>query len=174
MAERQTALHIQIAQEVFGWQWRDDWQAWCPPGWSSRTGIGYWQGQRYQEQMRALRQHGGAPYGRSGTLDERGRPVIPSYQYAPDATEILWNWLYHQPGVQCVQFVPLPLPPERVQGVRRWRCAIALAADRLVTSEGDSHKEALCRAVLALAHALRQQAREAGLADDLEKDEDHG
>ena len=30
MAEK---LHVQIAQHVFGWQWRDDWQAWCPPGW---------------------------------------------------------------------------------------------------------------------------------------------
>src|SRR5205823_3549102 len=51
MTERQHELHVQIAQHVFGWQWREDWQAWCPPGWPARTGIGYWQGQRYQEQM---------------------------------------------------------------------------------------------------------------------------
>ena len=99
MAERQHELHVQIAQHVFGWQWREDWQAWCPPGWPARTGIGYWQGQRYQEQMLALRQHGGQPYGRTGALDDRGRPVVPSYQYDPDATEILWNWLYAQPGI---------------------------------------------------------------------------
>src|SRR6266571_3816760 len=156
MAERQTELHVQIARDVFGWQWREDWQAWCPPGWPSHTGRGYWSGQRHQEQMLALRQHGGKPYGRTGALDDRGRPVIPSYQYDPAATEILWDWLYAQPGIQRVQFVPLPLPPESLQGVRRWRCEIVAEPDRVATGEGDSHKEALCYAVLALAHA--QQA----------------
>ncbi len=27
MAERQLPLHVQIARDLFGWQWRDDWQA---------------------------------------------------------------------------------------------------------------------------------------------------
>src|SRR5437879_977258 len=152
MAEK---LHVEIARDVFGWDYLEDWQAWCPPGWPSRTGMGYWHGQRYQEQMLARKQHGGQPYGQTGALDDRGRPVIPMYQFDPDATEILWEWLYHQPGIQHVQFVPLPLPPESLKGVRRWSCQIAQETDRVVEGEGDSHTEALCYAVLALAQARR-------------------
>ncbi len=33
MTERPLDLHIQITRDLFGWQWRDDWQACCPPGW---------------------------------------------------------------------------------------------------------------------------------------------
>jgi hypothetical protein len=25
-------LLLQLARDLFGWQWREDWQAWCPPG----------------------------------------------------------------------------------------------------------------------------------------------
>ncbi len=147
MTEKTLELHEQIAKEIFGWQWREDWQAWCPPGWPPLSVIN----PPYLDKLHALERHGGAPYGRSGGINDRGRPVIPAYQYDPDATDILWVWLYHQPGIQRVQFMPLPLPPDSLQGVRRWRCEIAREADRLVTGEGDSHKEALCRAALALA-----------------------
>jgi len=150
MSEQPRDLHTQIARDVFGWQWREDWQAWCPPGWPARDVIN----PTYMDKLRALERHGGAPYGCSGAMDDRGRPVIPSYQHIPDATEILWNWLYTQPGILGVRFIPLPLPPARLQGARRWRCEIVAEPDRMVTGEGDSHKEALCRAALALAHDL--------------------
>ena len=26
-------LLTQLARHLFGWEWRQDWQAWCPPGW---------------------------------------------------------------------------------------------------------------------------------------------
>jgi len=148
MAARRLELHVQIARDIFGWQWRNDWQAWCPPGWPARDVLK----PTYVDKLRALERHGGAPYGCSGAMDDRGRPVIPSYQYIPDATEILWNWLYTQPGIDSVRFFPLPLPPASWQGVRPWRCEIVAEPDRVATGEANSHTEALCRAALALAH----------------------
>jgi len=126
MAERQPALHVQIARDLFGCEWRDDWQAWCPPGWPPISVIN----PPFLDKLHALERHGGQPYGRSGSMDERGRPVIPSYEYDPNATEILWQWLYAQPGIQSVRFVPLPLPPTRWPPARgratrrrsAWRC----------------------------------------------------
>src|SRR5438094_286473 len=147
MAAREPQLHVQIAREVFSWQWREDWQAWCPPGWPPISVIN----PPYLDKLHALEQHGGQPYGRSGAMDERGRPVIPSYQYDPDATEILWQWLYAQPGIQSVRFVPLPLPPHSLQGARPWRCEIVAEPDQVATGEGASHTEALGLAVLALS-----------------------
>jgi hypothetical protein len=76
-------LQTQLAIALFGWQWRADWQAWCPPGWPSRTGSGYWRGERYQEQLLALKQHGGAPYGTSGALRRLGAPPPPAGPGAP-------------------------------------------------------------------------------------------
>ncbi len=163
MAARELHLHTQIAIALFGWQWREDWQAWCPPGWPPISVIN----SPYLDKLHALERHGGQPYGQSGAMNERGRPVIPSYQYDPNATEILWNWLYAQSGIVRVQFVPLPLPPESMQGVRRWRCEIVLETDRLVSGTGDSHAEALCCAVLALA-------QERGPDNPIQKDTDHG
>jgi len=55
-------LHIQIAHAVFGWQWRDDWQCWCPPGWPSRDVIN----PPYLDKLHALERHGGQPYGTYG------------------------------------------------------------------------------------------------------------
>ena len=140
-------LQTQLAIALFGWQWREDWQAWCPPGWPPHEVIN----PPYLEKLHALERYGGQPYGRSGAINEWGRPVIPSYQYDPDATEILWDWLYTQPGIQRVQFVPLPIPPDSLQGVRPWRCEIVAEPDRVVTGEGDGHREALCYAILELA-----------------------
>jgi len=94
---------------------------------------------------------GGAGYGSSGNIDSRGRPVIPDYRYDLEATEILWQWLHAQPGIQSVRFVPLPIPPDSLRGVSPWRCEILAAGDRVVTGEGDGHREALFYAVLALA-----------------------
>src|SRR6266566_7034902 len=160
MSERSLPLHTHIAIALFGWQWRDEWQAWCPPGWPSRAVIN----PPYLDKLHALERHGGQPYGRSGAMDERGRPVVPDYRYDPDATEILWQWLYAQAGIARVQFVPLPLPPDSLQGVRRWRCEIVAEPDRVATGEGDSHKEAFCLAVLVLAMPETAPAREvAGL-----------
>ena len=28
MADKVTALQVQIARDLFGWQWHEDWQAW--------------------------------------------------------------------------------------------------------------------------------------------------
>ena len=67
-------------------------------------------------------------------MDERGRPVVPDYRYDPDATEILWQWLYAQAGIAHVQFVPLPLPPESLHGASRWRCEIVVEPDQLATA----------------------------------------
>lgn len=147
-------LNQQIAQHCFGWTWRDDWQAWCPPGWPAITVAD----PLWREKAAALEAHGGRLYGHTGGTDARGRPVIPQYVYDPAATEILWQWLHHQPGVQLLRFVPLAVPPGSRQGVRPWRCEILLTPERrVVTGEGDTHKEALCRAVLALCTAAREQ-----------------
>ena len=89
MAAHESPLHVQIARDVFGWQWREDWRAWCPPGWPARPGLGDGHGQRSHDQQRALQQHGGQPYGSLGALDDKGRPVIPAYESDPEATEIL-------------------------------------------------------------------------------------
>jgi hypothetical protein len=140
-------LQAQLAIALFGWQWREDWQAWCPPGWPARAVIN----PPYLDKLHALQRHGGAGYGSSGRMDDRGRPVIPDYQYDPEATEVVWEWLHAQPGIQGIQFVPLPIPPDSLQGVRPWRCEIQVAPDRVVTGAGDGHREALCYAVLALA-----------------------
>jgi hypothetical protein len=90
MIEQALPLHIHIARDVFGWEWQADWQAWCLLGWPSRTRIGLWHGQRYQEQLLALKRHGGARSSLGGSLDDRGKPIIPDYQYDPEAAEILF------------------------------------------------------------------------------------
>jgi len=146
-------LTTPLALALCGWEWRDDWHAWCPPGWPSRTASGCWAGARYPEQLLAVQRHGGVRFGSAGRLDDRGRPVMPAYPSDPQATAILWQWLHAQPGIERVRFVPLPIPPESLRGVRPWRCAIVVEGDRGVTGEGGSHREALCRAVRALAHA---------------------
>jgi hypothetical protein len=87
----------------------------------------------------------------SGAIDDWGRPVIPDYCYDPEATEILWQWFHAQPGIQSIRFVPLPIPPDSLRGVRPWRCEIVTESDQVVTGGGDGHREALCYAVLALA-----------------------
>jgi hypothetical protein len=139
-------LTTQLAIALFGWQWRPDWHCWCPPGWPSREVIN----PPYLDKLHALQRHGADPHGRAST-DDRGRPVIPDYRYDPEATEILWEWLHAQPGIQSIRFVPLPIPPDSLRGVRPWRCEIVAEGDRVVTGEGDMHREALCYAVLALA-----------------------
>jgi len=144
---KRPSLKIQLAIALFGWQWRADWQAWCPPGWPRHEVIN----SPYGDKLHALQQHGGAGYGSSGSMDSRGRPVIPDYRYDPEATEILWRWLHAQPGIQSIRFVPLPIPPDSLQGVRPWRCEIVAEPARVVTGEGHFHREALCYAVLALA-----------------------
>src|SRR5919108_985679 len=143
MAERQTALHIQIAQEVFGWQWREDWQAWCPPGWPERGDVDT----AYLQRLEVLRQHGGVRTGAG--IDQWGRPVIPAYQYNAEHTEILWQWVQRCPGLGHVRF---QFPALRVL------CVIAWGDAREVEGRGATRAAALCRAALALAHALRQQA----------------
>src|SRR5712691_6294574 len=83
MADKVTALQVQIARDLFGWQWQEDWQAWCPPEWPPiRTIKAPSLAKRH-----ALRRHGGTPYGSTGALNEWSRPVIPAYQYDPAATE---------------------------------------------------------------------------------------
>ena len=128
MSEQALPLHIQIASDAFGWEWQADWQAWCPPGWPSRSSLG-------------------------GSLDDRGRPLIPDYQYDTEAAEILWQCLHAQPRIQSIRFMLLPIPADSLRGVRPWRCEIVAEFDRVVTGEGDDHREALCYAVLALATA---------------------
>jgi len=140
-------LKTQHAIALFGWQLRADWECWCPPGWPPREG----RRAPYLDRLHALQRHGGAGYGSSGSIDPRGRPVIPDYRSDPEATEILWQWLHAQPGLTSVRFAPLPIPPDSLRGVRPWRCAIVGEGNRGVTGEGDSHREALCYAVLALA-----------------------
>ena len=90
----------------------------------------------YLDKLHALARHGGQPYGRSGAMDERGRPIVPDYRYDPDATEILWQWLHAQPVIQSIRFVPLPSPPESLWGERPWRCEIVVEPDRVLTGEG--------------------------------------
>src|SRR5438309_1216679 len=153
-------LKTQLAIALFGWQWRADWQAWCPPGWPAETSMGLWHGQRYQEQLLALQRHGGARSSFGGSLDDRGRSIIPDYEHNPEATEFLWQWLHAQPGMQSVRLVPLPIPPDSLRGVRPWRCEIVVDPDRVVTGEGDTHREAL---LLRGAGAGRPTRRGSGL-----------
>jgi hypothetical protein len=145
-------LHVQIVREVFGWQWDPDRQAWYPPEWPPYSVVN----PAYDEKRQALRRHGGIASNSGGT-DERGRPIIPAYQYHPEATMILWDWLYAQPWLRRLEFMPLPLPPGSLEGAQHWRCEIALAGDVLVHGEGGGHAEALCRAVLAVAAARAGQ-----------------
>jgi len=140
-------LQAQLASALFGWQWREDWQCWCPPGWPPREG----RRAPYLDRLHALQRYAGAGYGSSGSIDHRGRPVIPDSRYDPEATEILWQWLHAQPGIQSIRLMPRPIPPDSLRGVRPWRCEIVAEPDRVVIGEGDSHREALCYAVLALA-----------------------
>lgn len=76
--------------------------------------------------------------------------MIPDYRYDPEATDILWEWLHAQPGIQSIRFMPLPSPPDSLRGVRPWRCEIRAEGHRVVTGAEDGHREALCYAVLAL------------------------
>ena len=69
---------IDLARDLFGWQWRDDWQCWCPPGWPSRDVIN----PPYLDKLKALQQHG-APRSVGAGTDHRGRPIIPDYRYDP-------------------------------------------------------------------------------------------
>src|SRR5216684_2932870 len=49
-------LKTQLAIALFGWQWRADWECWCPPGWPPREG-----GRApYLDRLHALQRHGGA------------------------------------------------------------------------------------------------------------------
>jgi len=147
VAEREDKLHVRIAQHIFGWEWREDWQAWCPPGWPPISHINA----PYLDKLQALERHGGQRYGHSGTINQWGRPIIPSYQYDPEATEILWQWLHEQPDVKHVALAPLPIPPDSLKGVRPWLCEIMLTSGQTSSAKGNTHKEALCRAILALA-----------------------
>ncbi len=81
---RRPSLKTQIAIALFDWQWREDWECWCPPGWPPHDMIN----PPYLDKLHTLERHGADPHGRDGT-DSRGRPVIPDYRYDPKATEIL-------------------------------------------------------------------------------------
>ena len=128
-------LLAQLARELCGWTWRQDWQAWCPPGWPERGDFQTSHLQRVQ----LLEQHGGV---RTGTgIDQAGRPVLPEYVHAPEHTEILWRWIErHCPGCGHLRF---ERPPSR------WRCVIAWGRAKEVPGTGETRAEALCRAALA-------------------------
>ena len=49
------SLTTQLARDCFGWQWRKDWGAWCPPGWPSIEVIHA----PYLDKLHALQRHGG-------------------------------------------------------------------------------------------------------------------
>src|SRR5262245_57804213 len=69
-----TAVDREVARWCFGWQWRQDWQAWCPPGWPSYEIID----PPYTTWAEPLAAHGGIPWGHSvfGSRDTYGRPRI--------------------------------------------------------------------------------------------------
>jgi hypothetical protein len=90
MPRPKVTLDVQLAQHLFGWTWRDDWRAWCPPTWPARDATcttTRW------EYLRALEQAGGQPWGDAGGINARGRPVVPHYRSAPEHTMIIWDWL---------------------------------------------------------------------------------
>jgi len=115
----------------------------------------------YLQRSEVLRQHGGLRTG--AEIDQWGRPVIPAYQYNTEDTENLWQWVQRCPVLGHVRF---QFPAMRVL------CVIAWGEAQQVEGSGTSRGEALCRAALALAHALRQHAREAGREDDIQEEED--
>jgi hypothetical protein len=142
-------LQTELARDLFGWQWRDDWQAWCPPDWPNRTAMGLWQGQVQQEMLLALKRHGGAMWPGAVPLDDRGRPILPDYVADANATELIWGWIVRCGGLGHVRF---QFPPLRVL------CVIAWGEAHQVEGTGSTRAEALCRAALALAAVLRQQS----------------
>jgi hypothetical protein len=74
-------LNTQIARVLFGWEYRDDWQAWCPPGYP--------------------------PLAPDSTSAER--PAVPDYQQDPVATARVWQWLeQHAAWVELVSTPPTP------------------------------------------------------------------
>ena len=140
-------LLIDLARELGGWQYREDWQAWCPPGWPAIEGIN----PPYEAWATPLEQHGGVPPGHTvfGSRDERGRPRIPEYVHDLDATELIWRWIERRcPGFGHLRF-------ERPS--RRWRCVIAWGMAQDVAGTGETRSEALCRAALALAQAIKPE-----------------
>jgi hypothetical protein len=144
------------------------WQAWCPPGWPSRTAMGVWRGHLAgarieQEMLLALKRQGGALWLGTEPLDNRGRPRISEYAADANTTELLWQWVQRCPRLGHVRF---QFPYGRVL------CIIAWGDAYEVQGSGTTRAEALCRAALALAPALRQQAREAGLGNDHQDEDD--
>src|SRR2546430_13748416 len=108
MSERSLPLHTHIAIALFGWQWRDEWQAWCPPGWPPISVIN----PPYLDKLHALERHGGQPYGSSGAIVDPGPPVTPSYPYQPDALQSLWQLLHVPAGRHGARIVALALPAD--------------------------------------------------------------
>lgn len=83
------SLNLQLARALFGWTWRPDWQAWCPPEWPSQAEYA-----RCQDSPRfigalfaVLATHGTA-------LPEHGTPYIPAYDTDPAATAQVWASLW--------------------------------------------------------------------------------
>jgi hypothetical protein len=137
-------LLAQLARDLFGWTWRQDWQAWCPAGWPSREVFN----PPYETWATPLEQHGGVPPGHIafGSRDDRGRPKIPEYVHDRDAPELIWRWIERRcPGFGHLRF---ERPPSR------WRCVIAWGMANEGQGTGETRAEALCRAALALAQAL--------------------
>jgi hypothetical protein len=58
-------LQARLAIALFGWQWRDEWQCWCPPGWPALSVVNA----PYLDKIHALKQHGADPRGRAPTDD---------------------------------------------------------------------------------------------------------
>src|SRR5256885_1961854 len=131
---------IQVARDVFGWQWREDWQAWCPPGWPERGDFTT----AYLQRSEVLRQHGGVRTG--AEIDQWGRPVIPAYQYNTEDTEILWQWVQRCPVLGHVRF---QFPALRVL------CVIARGEAQQVEGSGTSRGGALCPGLALLLDTLQ-------------------
>lgn len=127
-----------MAQHLFGWTWRDDWGAWCPPTWPAHDARwttpvqAYWQ---------AIEQAGGS-YRGSEALDPRGRPVVPDYRYGPRAQRIIWDWLHTQHTT-----VTLDMTGAQIG------CQVA-GPQHTGEGTGASLGEAVCAAALAYAQAL--------------------
>ena len=136
-------LNLRLARELFGWAWRADWQAWCPPEWPSQAEYA-----RRQDSPRfigalfaVLATHGTA-------WQENGTPHIPAYDTDPVATAQVWAYLWAHPGVQAVHLW---------RSGRRFACTLSLAdgyqgIDR--ASGGKTAAEALSQAAFALAQGL--------------------
>jgi hypothetical protein len=150
MPPRTRSLDVQIASEIFGWTWRDAWNAWCPPGWYD----GHTRRPPEHTLHQLLEREGGTYWG----IDEHGNPSVPAYRHHPEDTQIVWNWLHRQRTT-----VTLDLTGETwVSHVTGPESSAGTGLHATGEGHGTCLGEAVGGAALAYARAQQQAVRQEG------------